>query len=106
MPEVSKTQPLLPQVRLIWSFVAVTLAAVLLALVRAADQSTALISAVVGISLWIGLVFFMFSVLFLITWALGVLENLLASPEVEVMSPFAVDRLPDQIVVPNTSEAQ
>lgn len=98
-------QPFLPRVRLIWSFVAVTAAAVLISLVRIADQSTALISAVVAVVLWGGLMFGLFCVLFLITYALGLLEELLAGPSTDVQSPFAEDRLPDQIVVPIKTDA-
>ena len=98
-------QPFLPRVPLIWSFVAVTAAALLIALVRAADQGTALITAVVCTVAWCGLLFGLFSVLFLITYGLGLPEELLAGPTVEVQSPFAIDRLPEQIVVPPKSDA-
>ncbi|MGN6546255.1 MAG: hypothetical protein ACTHK7_14470, partial [Aureliella sp.] len=80
--------------------------AVLIALVRMADQGAALVSAIVALSAWLGLLFAMFSVLFLITYALGVLENLLAAPQEEVLSPFAGERLPEQIVVPRKLDAQ
>lgn len=99
-------QPLLPQVRLMWVFVAVTGAAVLIALVRLADQGFALVSAIVAIAAWLGLLFGMFSILFLVTYALGLLETLLAPPQEEVLSPFASQRLPEQIVVPLKTDAQ
>lgn len=99
-------QPLLPQMRLKWSFAAVTAAAVLIALVRMADQDAALISAIVGVAGWLALLFGMFCVLFLVTYAMGVLETLLAPPHDEVLSPFANERLPEQIVVPPNTDAQ
>ena len=99
-------QPLLPQIRLKWTFAAVTAAALLIALVRMADQDAALISAIVATVMWLALLFGMFCVLFLFTYALGLLENLLAPPQEEVLSPFATERLPEQIVVPSKSDAQ
>ncbi|MCC6508852.1 MAG: hypothetical protein IT423_07080 [Pirellulaceae bacterium] len=102
----SLRQPFLPRTRLIWSFVAVTAAAVLIMLVRWADQGVALIAALVAIAAWVAGLFAMFSLLFLITYFLGVLENLLAPPENEVLSPFAQDRLPEQIVAPNKVDVQ
>jgi hypothetical protein len=99
-------QPLLPQIRLKWTFAAVTAAAVLTALVRMADQDAALVSAIVAIAAWVAALFSMFGVLFLITYALGALENLLAPPQDEVLSPFAGERLPEQIVVPAKTDAQ
>lgn len=103
--ETKLRQPFLPRVRLVWSFVAITAAAVLITLVRVADQSTALITAVVAVVLWGGLMFGFFSTLFLITYALGLLEELLAGPTIEVQSPFAEDRMPEQIVVPTKTDA-
>lgn len=98
-------QPLFPRIRLIWSFVAVTAAAVLIALVREVDQSAALISAIVGTLAWLTILFALFSLLFLVTYALGLLENLLAPPQDDVLSPFADDRLPEQIVPPIKSDS-
>jgi hypothetical protein len=93
-------QPLLPQIRLIWSLVAMTVAAVMIMLVRWAEQGQALIIAIVAIACWLAALFALFGTLFLITYALGLLETLLAPPELEVLSPFASDRLPDQVVAP------
>ena len=102
----TERQPLLPQMRLKWAFVVLTAAAVLIALVRMADQGTALVSAIVAIAGWLVLLFGMFSILFLITYALGLLENLLAPAQDEILSPFAGERLPEQVVVPPKMDAQ
>lgn len=93
-------QPLLPRVKLVWSFVAITAAAVLISLVRWAGEGQALVLAIVASLTWMAGLFACFSILFLITYALGILETLLAPPETEVLSPFAQDRLPEQIVAP------
>ncbi len=93
-------QRLLPQFRLVWSFVAVTAAALLLTLVRWAGEERALLWAIVMTLLWVAMVFASFKLLFVITYFLGLLETLLAPPEVEVLSPFAQDRLPEQVVSP------
>jgi hypothetical protein len=99
-------QPLLPQMRLIWSFVAVTASAVLITLVRFADQGAAMVAALISVLIWLAVLFGAFSVLFAITYALGLLEALVVPPEQPVLSPFANDRLPDQIVAPIKSDAQ
>ncbi len=93
-------QPLLPRVKLIWSFAAITAAAVLISLVQWAGEGHALIVAIVSLSAWMGGLFACFSILFLITYALGILETLLAPPQHQVLSPFAGDRLPEQVIAP------
>lgn len=102
----NERQKLLPQVQLKWAFAAVTGAAVLIALVRITNQGAALVGAIVAVSGWLVLLFGMFGILFLFTYALGVLERLLAPPQDEVLSPFASERLPEQIVVPLKTDAQ
>lgn len=97
-------QPLLPQVRLVWTFALVTGAALLIALVRASDQGQALVWAIVGMLLWLAGLFSLFGLLFLVTYAFGRLENLVAPPDEEVLSPFASDRFPEQIVTPVQSD--
>lgn len=93
-------QPLFPRVKLIWSFAALTGAAILISLVRWAGEGQALILAIVSIVGWLVGMFLCFSLLFIITYSLGILETLMAPPEHEVLSPFAADRLPEQIVAP------
>lgn len=93
-------QPLLPRVKLVWSFVAITASAVLISLVRWAGEGQALITAIVATLTWMAGLFACFCLLFLLTYTLGILETLLAPPEHEVLSPFAQDRLPAQIVTP------
>ncbi|MGN6134834.1 MAG: hypothetical protein ACTHOU_10055 [Aureliella sp.] len=105
LDEATGSQPLLPRVRLIWSFVALTAAAVLIALVRQVDQGAALVTALVVTTAWLTVLFVMFSLLFLVTYALGLLENLLAPPQDDVLSPFANDRLPEQVVPPAKTDA-
>lgn len=100
------SQPLLPQLRLIWSFIAVTAAAVLITLVRLADEGVAMVAAIMSVITWLAILFGAFCVLFLITYALGALENILAPPEQPVLSPFAKDRMPDQIIEPIKVDAQ
>lgn len=93
-------QPLLPRVKLIWSFAAITAAAVLISLVRWAGEGQALLVAIIATLTWMAALFGCFCIMFLVTYTMGVLETLLAPPEHEVLSPFASDRLPDQIVTP------
>ncbi len=93
-------QPLLPRMKLIWSFAAITAAAILLTMVRWADEDLSMILAILSTLGWIVGLFASFCIMFLITYGLGVLENLLAPPEPEVLSPFAQDRLPEQIIAP------
>ena len=103
--EPVEKQLLLPRVGLIWSFVALTASAVLIALVREVDRGAALVSAIVVTVAWMAVLFAMFSSLFLITYALGLLEDLLAPERDDILSPFADDRLPEQIVPPLKSDA-
>ncbi len=57
-------QPLLPRVKLIWSFVAVTAVALLISIVRWAGEGQALVAAVLALLLWLFFLFTLFSFFF------------------------------------------
>ncbi len=96
----------MPRVSLLWPFVLVTAAAFLIVLVRAADQGAVLVTATLALFGWLVGLFLLFGILFLFTYMFGLLEHLLAPPVEQPKSPFGVDQLPEQIVVPTNTEAR
>jgi ABC-type dipeptide/oligopeptide/nickel transport system permease component len=96
-------QPFLPRVRMIWLFVAITVVAIALGIIQAADQGHAFAAALVFTCVFLFL-FAMFSgASFLVSYFFGFAEkNLGASTVTE--SPFADGRLPDQQIPPSPTE--
>ena len=99
----NEAQPFLPRVRMIWLFVAITVVAVALGIIRAADQGQSLAAALVFTCVFLFL-FALFSGLsFITSYLLGFVEKNFGEV-VEISSPFIEGRLPEQILPPGQSE--
>lgn len=97
-------QPWFPRIRMVWFFVAATLVAVALGVIRAADQGQAFAAALVftGIFLALTMLFFAFS--FIVAYLLGSIEKSLGESQIPA-SPFADGKLPEQLLPPNPVES-
>jgi len=96
-------QPFLPRVRMIWLFVAITVVAIALGIIQAADQGQAFAAALVFTCIFI-LLFAIFSgASFLVAYLFGFVEKNLGESTV-ASSPFADGRLPEQVIPPAPSE--
>ncbi len=101
--EEALPQPFLPRVRMIWLFVAITVVAIALGIIRAADQGQSLAAALVFTCVFLFL-FAMFSgASFLVSYVFGFVEKNLGESTL-TSSPFADGRLPDQLIPPTPSE--
>ena len=101
--EEALPQPFLPRVRMIWLFVAITVVAIALGIIRAADQGQALAAALVFTCVFLCL-FAMFSgASFLVSYVFGFVEKNLGESTL-TSSPFVDGRLPDQLIPPTPSE--
>ncbi len=106
--ETTEPQPWFPKIRLLWLFALISFAALLMFLVRSADQRGELVFALIYSVIFV-VVFFAFLSLFygmsfLVAYSLGKFERKLSDSTVVVSSPFADGQLPDQIVPPRPSE--
>ncbi len=96
-------QPFLPRVRMIWLFVAITVVAIALGIVQAADQGQALAAAFVFTGMFVFLFAFFAGISFLFSYSLGFVEKNFGESKL-VSSPFADGRLPEQQVPPTPTE--
>jgi len=97
------SQPFLPRVRMIWLFVAITVVAIALGIIRAADQGQSFAAAFVFTGVFLFL-FALFSGLsFTFSYLFGFVEKNFGESTV-TSSPFAEGRLPEQILPPNSTE--
>ena len=105
MQEEPEKQPFLPRIRMIWFFVIVSLVAIALGIIQAAEQGRALAAGLVFCGLFLALFFAFSGILFLIAFALGATENAIVKTEQVPQSPFIDGSMPDQILPPrNVSE--
>ena len=104
----TETQPWFPKIRLMWLFVLISFAALLMFLIRSADQRGelvfALIYSVVFLVVFVAMLSFFYGMSFLLAYSLGKFERKLSDSAVVTSSPFADGQLPDQIVPPRPSE--
>lgn len=103
--EAETPQPFLPRVRMVWFFVVVTIVALALGIVQAADQGQAFAAATVAM---VGFVFIfgLFSAIcFAFTYGFGFLEKNLVSSQ-STGNPFADGQLPEQVIPPGPTEIQ
>lgn len=96
-------QPFLPRVRMIWLFVAITVVAIALGIVQAADQGQALAAALVSTGAFLFLFAAFSGASFLVSYSLGFVEKNLGDSRV-TSSPFVDGRLPEQLIPPTPSE--
>ncbi len=97
------SQPFLPRVRMIWLFVAITVVAIALGVIRAADQGQALAAALVFTGVFLFLFAAFSGLSFMFSYFFGFVEKNFGESTV-TSSPFAEGRLPDQILPPSQSE--
>lgn len=98
------SQPFLPRIGMIWFFISVTMVALALGIIRAAEQGRALAAAMVVGFVFAVMVALVSGMCFLIAFMFGATEKRLAPSKPEVASPFADNTLPDQIIPPRTIE--
>jgi hypothetical protein len=96
-------QPFLPRVRMIWLFVAITVVAIALGIIQAADQGQALAAGLVFSGLFVFLFAFCSGTSFLVSYMFGFVEKNFGESTV-TSSPFADGRLPEQVIPPTISE--
>jgi uncharacterized membrane protein YhaH (DUF805 family) len=104
MLDEPKQQPFLPRVGMIWFFIAVTIVAIALGVVRAAEQGRALAAAMVFIVIFIGLCGLCSAACFLTAFLLGAVEKAIVGPQETPASPFSDGSLPEQIVPPKPAD--
>lgn len=96
-------QPFLPRVRMIWLFVAITVVAIALGIIQAADQGQAVAAALVFTCVFIFLFAFFSGASFLVSYLFGFVEKNLGESTM-TSSPFADGRMPEQMIPPTPSE--
>lgn len=96
-------QPLLPRVSLIWFFIAITIVAIALGVVRAAEQGRSLSAAMVFSVLFIAIFAVSSSLCFLFAYLIGATEKAIAGGQETPQSPFSDGSLPEQIIPPRKS---
>ena len=101
--EENVPQPFLPRVRMIWLFVAITVVAIALGIIQAADQGQAFAAALVFTCVFIFLFAFFSGASFVVSYMFGFVEKNLGESTL-TSSPFADGRLPDQVIPPTPSE--
>lgn len=101
--EEDVAQPFLPRVRMIWLFIAITVVAIALGIIQAADQGQALAAALVFSCAFIFLFALFSASSFLVSYTFGFVEKNFGASTV-ASSPFADGQLPEQLIPPNPSE--
>lgn len=104
MSEAELKQPFLPRINMIWFFVVVTVVALALGVVRAAEQGRALAAALVFVSLFAVAVAFVSGAFFLVAYLMGATEKAVAGDLTRAGSPFVDGQLPDQVLKPGPSD--
>ena len=100
-----KPQPFLPRIGMIWFFIAVTIVAIALGVVRAAEQGRSLAAAMVFTVIFVGLCAMLSAACFLTAFLLGALEKAIVGPQESPANPFSDGSLPEQIVPPNPADS-
>jgi hypothetical protein len=98
-------QPFLPRVRMIWFFVIVTVVALALGIVQAADQGQAFAAAIVAMCGFLLLFGLLSAACFSFTYVFGFMEKSLDTSQTTA-SPFANGQLPEQVIPPSPTEIQ
>lgn len=86
---------------MVWFFITVTILAIALMVIRAADQGQSLAAAMVFTAIFCCLLGMFFGGCFCIAYLLGATEKAIERVELKVQTPFADGTLPDQIIPPN-----
>ncbi|HAC90731.1 MAG TPA: hypothetical protein DCF63_08870 [Planctomycetaceae bacterium] len=104
MNELTKRQPLLPQISMRWYFVAMLVVAILLTtfLRSSLNQYLEIALILTGVS---ALLFLALSAItFAMAYVIGATDKLAQQAQQKTESPFAYDSLPPQIVPPHPNE--
>jgi hypothetical protein len=105
MLEEELRQPFLPRVRMIWFFVVITAFALVLWVVRSAEQGRTLAAALLFTGLFL-LFYALFSaVSFLIAFFLGATRKAMVEANDTPRSPFSDGSPPEQIIAPRSVES-
>lgn len=88
---------------MIWLFAAITVVAIALGIIRAADQGQAFAAALVFTSIFLFLFAAFCGSSFLVSYMFGFVEKNFGQAT-ETSSPFAEGRLPEQLIPPNPTE--
>lgn len=102
--EKTTSQPFFPRIRMIWFFIAAAVVALALGVIRAADQGQSLAAAVVFTGIFLILMMAFSALCFLAAYLFGSMEKSFGDSQ-QASSPFATDRLPDQILPPKPVES-
>ena len=102
-PEPEK-QPFLPRFGMIWFFIVVTLVAIAIGIIQAADQGRAMAAALVFSGVFVLCMILFSSTCFLVAYAFGGIEKAVVQEDLKPKSPFAHDTIPEQIIPPRPSE--
>ncbi len=97
------SQPFLPRVRMIWLFIAITVVAIALGIIQAADQGQALAAALVFTGVFVFIFALFCGLSFAFSYLFGFVEKNFGQSTVTA-SPFADGRLPEQILPPSSTE--
>ena len=99
-------QPLMPRISMIWYFVVATLIAILAMIIMRAESRQPLAVAIV----FTGMLLLFFLLIgggaFLIAFAVGATEKMIAPKQTTPESPFIDGRLPPQIIPPKPMELE
>ncbi len=93
-------QPFLPRVGMIWFFITVSMVAIALGIIRAAEQGRALAAAIVVAGVFAVAVSLMSGLCFFVAFLFGASEKRLSASPEEAASPFANYPMPEQIIPP------
>ncbi len=102
--EETTAQPFFPRIRMVWFFIAATVVALALGVIRAADQGQALAAALVFTGIFLILMMLFSALCFLTAYLLGSMEKNFGDVQ-QPSSPFAEGRLPEQILPPKPVES-
>ncbi len=105
MMDETQPQPFLPRVSMIWFFIVVTVVAVALVIIRAAEQGRAFQGALVLTGFFLLLLSFFSAASFLVAYALGAVERAVVGKGDLPSSPFSDGALPPQIIPPKHVDA-
>lgn len=91
---------------MVWFFIVVTIVAIALFVVRAADQGRALAVAMVFSVIFFGCLALLSGITFGVAFLFGAIEKILLGPQEQTASPFISDRPPEQIIPPQSIDSE
>lgn len=98
------SEPLLPRVSISWFFIAVSIVAVALLIIRAADQGKALAAAIAFTGVFALVTALISGACFVFAFLFGAIERAVRPDEEPLGNPFIDGSPPEQMVPPKPSE--